>query len=666
MACLLVLPAEIIIQISWHLTSKYAVAFSRANRYLYELLEYTRREVPHDPRILATAVENRRDPAAIKYLFGLITPVVGFPKMLGALSVAFKGQNTEALQVLCGEDCFNIYQGNTRQRCAGVFFDAMLRGHELALKHFIKLWPDSLGSALVGAAAGGSVAIARCLIENGADVNATGPGDTFDNSWEWFEAWKDEVLVHGRELQLTPLASAAAKGHLEMVQLLVQHGAMIEVQDQSGDTPLCWAARKGKCEVINYILSMCPAEDIQDLALQALRAAGNRDQNESIILLWNYLTPKPEPRPDNTRWLLRAATMCQDTMLLSQLFENGFGNMYQTHPPLLDNSAISAAIEKHDIDIFKLLLQRLAYGDQTLPDLLVRAIKGNDEDIVSYLLGRVDVAQLPPMILVHAAPYEPIFKKLASAGVDQAELRPRTENWILGGLVHVLDTLLSDPGFRLEEHIRQPILDCAIYGGKQMFEFLFERHQWDDAEMAIPTAVMAGHLDLLEALIKRGFPFASEHDLLLIAARNVKHSSALSQIIDFLLERNPRALCELNSDGQTILFRLIASDRHGTRTDAVRLLLDRGANPLQKNLIRNTPLGEAARNGYQSRNTPLGEAARNGYQHKSFGLMREYLQRRGDWHVIGRIVVQLDKVFKENFDQLIQDISQNRSPVLRD
>jgi hypothetical protein len=76
------------------------------------------------------------------------------------------------------------------------------------------------------------------------------------------------------------------------------------------------------------------------------------------------------------------------------------------------------------------LLKQLAYGDHTLPDLLILAIKRQDEHIVSYLLDRVNIAQLPPMILIHAASNERIFNKLANAGVNQTKLAPRTGLWI--------------------------------------------------------------------------------------------------------------------------------------------------------------------------------------------------------------------------------------------
>jgi ankyrin repeat protein len=216
----------------------------------------------------------------------------------------------------------------------------------------------------------------------------------------------------------------------------------------------------------------------------------------------------------------------------------------------------------------------------------------------------------------------------------------------------VLHILLSISEFEPEEHLQEEtILECAMFGGKPMFEFLLSQHRWDEklsscgprAERAIPIAIM---VDLLESLFRQGFPYGSEHGLLLLVARSVGHSPAPNQVIDFLLKRNPRALSGLNSDGQTVLFELIASDDHQASCKQVQLLLDHGANPLQKNL-----------NG----NTPLNEVARRPRLFYCFLVMVEYLRRRDDWHVIGPRVDQLEKAIKKNLQGLIKHLCRDQS-----
>ncbi|KAL3469041.1 ankyrin repeat-containing domain protein [Aspergillus californicus] len=514
------LPNEIIIEISQCLPLKSAIAFSCTNRRLYAVLEYVRHAGPLDYGILERAVKNQRDPAAIRHIINRIRPAI-LHERLSIVSVALKYGNARALKVLCGENFLNIYEGDTRQRYVMIILNALLQGHELALEQFIELCPNCLRNALVGAAAGGSVRLVRRLIDYGADINAAAS----EISLEWDDLWKGLAIAKNNRLCLTPLVFAAAKGHLEVVQLLIQHGVVVGVRDESGKTPLCWAARHGKHEVVRLFLNMYSADDVQGPALEALAVAGIHNQSEVILLLWNILTPKPEPDLDNAKWLILAATICQDITLLLELCELGYGDSYEIHHPPSRDPAIMAAIKKHNLDIFKLLLDRLAYSHEMLPDFLSTATKEQDEAIVSYLLSRVNVAEFHPYILVPAAPSEAIFRRLLNAGGDQGVLPQFTEHWISKGLVHVMEALLSDPGYQLDEHMGEPIIVCAVIGGKRMFEYLLKQHQWDEelsphgpsADLAIQMALFRGHLDLLQILLEQGFPYVSEHELLLMA-----------------------------------------------------------------------------------------------------------------------------------------------------
>ena len=69
------------------------------------------------------------------------------------------------------------------------------------------------------AAAKGHLNVVRMLLERGGDIGAR------DGKHE-----------------ATPLHEAAHNGHLDLVKLLLDHGADIHATDQSGSTPLAWAA----------------------------------------------------------------------------------------------------------------------------------------------------------------------------------------------------------------------------------------------------------------------------------------------------------------------------------------------------------------------------------------------------------------------------------------
>ncbi|KAL2801960.1 ankyrin repeat-containing domain protein [Aspergillus granulosus] len=650
MPSLLDTPDEIIFEITKYLSTKTAAVLSRVNRRLHRILE-PRLELPENcDSLLIAAIKNRRHPATLKRIIGRLDPKMFGPYSFITLPIAFKNHDDKAVELLCGEDGFDIYRNRDNPYYQQQFFEAIVQGHELAVRYFIKLWPNSLGTALVGAAAGGSAAITRYLIENGAEIDAVGPEVNF-SSFTWLEMMEElantQLLRDNTtteiQLRLTPLAWAAANGHLEVVRILVQHNARIDFQDQFGFTPLCWAAGQGRLEVISYILSITSAGGAQDLALEAFEVAGPRDQSEVIKLLWGFLTNKPAPVPDNAGWLIRAATVCQDITLLQQLFEVGYGNYYS---PQLTDSAISIAIENHNFDIFKLLLDQLACRDQILPDLLQKAVVEKNETVFSYLLGRVNITELDPLVLIDAAPCEYIFRELLRVGVSRATLLPFTERFIIEGRIHVVQTLLEEPGFRLEDHINRPILDCAVAAGKLMFEFLHEQHRWDeqlsphrpDANRAIEITVVKGDLEFLQILFSRGFS-ASEQDLILLAARTMQLNPAWDQIIDFLLERNPAALSKIDLDGRSVLFRLM-STTHPVPMEAVRHLLLRGADPLQQD---------------NSGNAPLDEAARNGRQFRCFWCMKQFLDQRDDRDINER-VAKLCPIMMENAERYLKDL----------
>lgn len=52
----------------------------------------------------------------------------------------------------------------------------------------------------------------------------------------------------------TPLIFAASKGHVEVVRMLLESGAMKEAVDKFGSTPLISAAEEGRHEVVRMLL----------------------------------------------------------------------------------------------------------------------------------------------------------------------------------------------------------------------------------------------------------------------------------------------------------------------------------------------------------------------------------------------------------------------------
>jgi ankyrin repeat protein len=90
--------------------------------------------------------------------------------------------------------------------------------------------------ALAVASQFGHTEIVQLLLDAGEDPNRYNPIGTHSHS--------------------TPLHQAAIGGHLEVVRLLVEHGARTDTKDTAWQsTPSGWAKHGGKIEVLNYLRS---------------------------------------------------------------------------------------------------------------------------------------------------------------------------------------------------------------------------------------------------------------------------------------------------------------------------------------------------------------------------------------------------------------------------
>lgn len=97
-------------------------------------------------------------------------------------------------------------------------------------------------SLLIDAVAAGRIAAARTLLELGFDVNALGRGDQpINGSWE------------------TALHVAADAGRIDLIRLLLDHGADPAVRDvRFGATPLGWAEHAGRADAADVLRPLTP------------------------------------------------------------------------------------------------------------------------------------------------------------------------------------------------------------------------------------------------------------------------------------------------------------------------------------------------------------------------------------------------------------------------
>ncbi len=115
--------------------------------------------------------------------------------------------------------------------------EATLAGEMVRVRSLLQTGTDPnlvyhTNTALTYAARDGFTDIARVLIDAGADVN-----------------WIDGEGV-------TPLILSSFKNHIELVRLLLDHGANTDIKDQWDRTALDYALRRGEADPIAQLLQM--------------------------------------------------------------------------------------------------------------------------------------------------------------------------------------------------------------------------------------------------------------------------------------------------------------------------------------------------------------------------------------------------------------------------
>ncbi|KAI0280041.1 ankyrin repeat-containing domain protein [Russula aff. rugulosa BPL654] len=195
-----------------------------------------------------------------------------------------------------GDATFYEFAPSIKSPAAPLYYAALCGFHDL-VEHLITKHPQDVNAdggyyvrSLVAALEGEHFQTADLLRHNGADLMSGLSGNfevvrisieydlayinARDEKWETPLDWasrghnfKDGSTEHGAvinvqdQIGFTPLHTASGYGALEVVRLLLEHGADVEAKGTDGKTALQVAADRGHDEVVNFCENMAPSRN---------------------------------------------------------------------------------------------------------------------------------------------------------------------------------------------------------------------------------------------------------------------------------------------------------------------------------------------------------------------------------------------------------------------